>query len=152
MGRTSIQVSDRLADELHSRKDRGDSYEDVIWRLIDREGENVDEREEDGIETPSDPPHGVDRQRLADELPGSGGRLEARVDAIVTMYDLLREQREATKAELLDAIDVEATGYASPASVWSNMVKGKDTLAALPGVEPPSTGMSTWRYVGDRDE
>jgi predicted CopG family antitoxin len=35
MGRTSIQVSDELADELHDRKDRGDSYEDVIWRLIE---------------------------------------------------------------------------------------------------------------------
>jgi len=35
MGRTSIQVSDELADELHDRKDRGESYEDVIWRLID---------------------------------------------------------------------------------------------------------------------
>lgn len=34
MGRTSIGVSDELADELHSRKERGDSYEDVIWRLI----------------------------------------------------------------------------------------------------------------------
>lgn len=36
MGRTSIQVSDNLADELHERKQRGDSYEDVIWRLIER--------------------------------------------------------------------------------------------------------------------
>lgn len=35
MGRTTIQVSDELADELHDRKDRGDSYEDVIWRLIE---------------------------------------------------------------------------------------------------------------------
>lgn len=35
MGRTSIQVSDKLADELHSRKDRGESYEDVIWALIE---------------------------------------------------------------------------------------------------------------------
>jgi len=34
MGRTTIQVSDELADELHERKNRGDSYEDVIWRLI----------------------------------------------------------------------------------------------------------------------
>lgn len=40
MGRTSIQVSDELADELHSRKDRGESYEDVIWNLIEgAEGE-----------------------------------------------------------------------------------------------------------------
>lgn len=32
-----IQVSESLADELHERKDRGDSYEDVIWRLIEME-------------------------------------------------------------------------------------------------------------------
>jgi len=35
MGSTSIRVSDKLADELHSRKNRGDSYEDVIWRIIE---------------------------------------------------------------------------------------------------------------------
>jgi hypothetical protein len=39
MGRTSIQVTDELADELHARKNRGDSYEDVVWRLIDVPGE-----------------------------------------------------------------------------------------------------------------
>lgn len=32
---TSIRVSTELADELYDRKARGDSYEDVIWRLID---------------------------------------------------------------------------------------------------------------------
>jgi hypothetical protein len=39
MGRTSIQVSEELADELHERKQRGDSYEDVVWRLMDIPGE-----------------------------------------------------------------------------------------------------------------
>lgn len=34
---TSIRVTEELADELHERKDRGDSYEDVIWRLIKQE-------------------------------------------------------------------------------------------------------------------
>jgi len=43
MGRTTIQVSDELADELHDRKERGDSYEDVIWWLIDA----ADAREEE---------------------------------------------------------------------------------------------------------
>lgn len=37
---TSIGVSEELADELHERKQRGDSYEDVIWRLIDVPGEH----------------------------------------------------------------------------------------------------------------
>jgi predicted CopG family antitoxin len=35
MGRTTIQVSDELADELYSRKSRGESYEEVIWRLLE---------------------------------------------------------------------------------------------------------------------
>lgn len=32
---TSIRVSHELADELFDRKRRGESYEDVIWRLIE---------------------------------------------------------------------------------------------------------------------
>jgi predicted CopG family antitoxin len=39
---TSIRVSDELADELFDRKQRGESYEDVIWRLIEQ-GNNNDE-------------------------------------------------------------------------------------------------------------
>lgn len=35
MARTSISVSEELADELYNRKGRGESYEDVIWRLIE---------------------------------------------------------------------------------------------------------------------
>jgi hypothetical protein len=35
MTKTSIQVSEELADELHSRKQRGDTYEDVIWRALE---------------------------------------------------------------------------------------------------------------------
>lgn len=65
------------------------------------------------------------------------------------MYAHLREEGEAEKSALLDPIDVEATGYDSEASVWANMVKGRDTLRALPGVEPPSAGMSTWRVRGE---
>lgn len=36
---TSIRITPKLADELHDRKDRGDSYEDVIWRLIEEADE-----------------------------------------------------------------------------------------------------------------
>ena len=35
-GDTSLRVSTELADELWGRKQRGDSYEDVIWRLIEK--------------------------------------------------------------------------------------------------------------------
>lgn len=39
MGDTSIRISEELADELYDRKSRGESYEDVIWRLISKESE-----------------------------------------------------------------------------------------------------------------
>lgn len=31
---TTIQVDEETADELHARKDRGDSYDDVVRRLL----------------------------------------------------------------------------------------------------------------------
>jgi len=34
MGKTTIEVADETADELHDRKNRGDSYDDVIQRLF----------------------------------------------------------------------------------------------------------------------
>ncbi|GAA0256482.1 hypothetical protein GCM10009000_086630 [Halobacterium noricense] len=39
---TSIRVTSELADELHALKSRGDSYEDVIWRLLKQAKENED--------------------------------------------------------------------------------------------------------------
>jgi hypothetical protein len=46
MSDTSIRVSDELADELFDRKRRGESYEDVMWRLI----EQADVQEADDAE------------------------------------------------------------------------------------------------------
>lgn len=35
---TSIRVSEELANELFDRKQRGEAYEDVIWRLLGEPG------------------------------------------------------------------------------------------------------------------
>jgi hypothetical protein len=91
------------------------------------------------------------RERLRDELPGSGDLLAARVDAILAMRDELRERGEATRDDLLEAVDVDATGYADANSLWKNTVAGRDTLRALDGVERPPTGRSTWKWVGDQE-
>lgn len=156
MADTTIRVSEELADELYKRKGRSTSYEDYIWQLleeadgVDRDDSATESPEEAGIGTPTPTPD-VDREALAEALAGSGDVLERRVDAVVEMYALLREAGAAEKSDLLGAIDVDATGYDSEASVWANMVKGRDTLRALPGVEPPGAGMSTWRYQEDTD-
>ena len=36
---TTIRVSENLADELHERKSRGDTYNDVVRRLLTDESE-----------------------------------------------------------------------------------------------------------------
>lgn len=87
------------------------------------------------------------RERLRDRLAGSGETLEARVDAISTMYALLREQGSAEKDELLSVVDVDEVGYQDETSTWANLIKGKDTLQSLPGVEPASQTRTEWRYV-----
>jgi DNA-binding Lrp family transcriptional regulator len=91
----------------------------------------------------------VDREQLRDALPGSGEVLEARVDAILAMYRHLQDHGHAEKSDLLAVVDADAVGYASPDSVWANMVKGRDTLRALPGVETPPTGRTRWRFADE---
>lgn len=34
-GTTTIQVSDEMWSELNSRKQPGDTFEDVLWRLVE---------------------------------------------------------------------------------------------------------------------
>lgn len=68
------------------------------------------------------------------------------------MYEYLREHGKAEKDDLLAVVDVDATGYADAGSVWANMVKGRDTLRALPGVETPPAGRSEWRYTDEADD
>lgn len=150
MGRTTISVSDEVADELHSMKHRGESYDDVLRRVINVEDDDTatESAADDGIDTATPTPEGA-RSVLEDLLAGSGDLLGRRVEETLAMYDHLREVGEAEKSDLLEVVDVEATGYDSAASVWSNMVKGK--LGKLRGVEAPPTGRSTWRYREDTD-
>ena len=43
MGRTTISVSDEVADKLHDLKRRGESYDDVIRRLLSEAGEGIED-------------------------------------------------------------------------------------------------------------
>lgn len=38
MGRTTISVAEETADQLHELKGRGESYDDVIQRLLQADG------------------------------------------------------------------------------------------------------------------
>jgi len=116
MDRTSIQVSDELADELWDRKNRGESYEDVIWRLIER-GDGAG-REPD-IEDES---NGSDRdprpqEHAAPEPPEPD--VDSGIDAVVAHVsddwsdtdERLAARRAAANAALQHAVETgEAVG------------------------------------------
>jgi hypothetical protein len=171
MGRTSIQVSDELADELHDRKSRGQSYEDVIWGLIDAADQEDDIAASDSPdpeEVPEDEPDPTvhfsteivavaddrpDRQQLLElladvDLPGSGTSLERRRQVLIDLYEVLQEEGEMKTGDLQEHADLSGTGYGSMDSFWINVVIKPDQnpLEALPGVEAPGQGGSIWRY------
>ena len=150
METTTIEISVKNWRWLTNQKRRpGESFNDVLDRLRDQGGDADAEPEEssgssDEIE-PADVPDDLD-------LPGSGDTYERRREAIARLYGYLRKEGTATRADFLELIEPSDVDYASGASFWSNCVKGRDSLSALEGVEPPGEGEHTWRYTEQSTE
>lgn len=159
---TSIRVTEELADELFDRKKRGETYEDVIWRLIEQgdRGGAEPARETGGRRgaPTSEPDPQPDEERTEDDdtdveallrsldLPGDGSKYEARVETVLTFHEYLRDHagERVSKGDLKDLVEDRDldVAYASFGSFWGNWVKknesqGRDfnTLTQLPGVE-----------------
>jgi hypothetical protein len=133
----NIRIHEETWRELHSRKRPGESYDDVITRLLEQDPQTPTQP---GTRNSHELPDNLD-------LPGSGDTLANRRKAIARMYRHLQQQGSATKAEFLELVDAEQVGYSSPESFWSNAVKGRDSLRSLPGVSPPAEGGRTWTYT-----
>ena len=153
-----LRKRDRLDDmETHDAREaavRDDTVEDDR-EVIEADTNPSRPRQEDvtGDTGPSwgTDPSSDDIARLESEIPGEPGTLdmERKVDAVIVMWDFLREAGKADKDAMMDAAadEIEATGYADPISFWSNVVKGRDTLSGFDGVHKPPTGLSTWEFV-----
>lgn len=94
-------------------------------------------REDDASEDPETILRGVDLPARSDAV------LDARIDAILGMYDHLRERTGETvaKDDLLALVDPDDVRYSSASSFWNNCVKAnasqgreQNALVALPGV------------------
>jgi hypothetical protein len=154
MGRTSIQVSEELADELYSRKQRGESYEDVIWRLIET-GE-IDSVEPVDRESP---PSRRDKEPsrgdvvLHDDIPNTV-EIDGAQEAIQAVIDHLREDGAASMREIVAEVMPEhPLGYDVPelepgdryrGAWWRRVVK--PALEKDERVVKPDTGGSEWQF------
>lgn len=168
MSDTTISVPDELADELYSRKNRGESYADVIWRLIEQ-AETGDTEPPQTRETPSDERRDsmpqedpADRGLSAlvddvanDTLPGSGEKLEARREALHAVVEYLKEHGSAKPADFRENVypehTAEYTEATDPArSWWKNCIyKGLGELANRTDEIEKADTSGEWRYVGD---
>ena len=123
---TTISLPENLADELYDRKERGESYADVIQRLIERADSDppdtqVDESGRESAVTPAtdtagpagtsadEPPesvqdageslHALVNDVGGETLPGSGKKLDERVAALRAVVEYLREHGTATPTD-----------------------------------------------------
>jgi predicted CopG family antitoxin len=161
---TTISVSEELADELYALKGRGESYEDVIWRLLEEPHNNGDEddhtpvaptEERDNASQAVEQPTNLDAivDQVADEvLPGAGAKLEARREALRAAVEFLREHGTTTPSELQEEVYPEHNGMYTegedPAhSWWKNCVyKGlREVANRSDQVLAPDTS-GEWRY------
>jgi len=154
-GRSAVDpANDIRTYDAHEAAVTGDTVEDDR-EVIEADTNPSRPRQDDvrGEERPSwgTDPSSDDIARLEAEIPGEPGTLdmERKVDAVIVMWDFLREAGKADKDAMMDAAadEIEATGYADPISFWSNVVKGRDTLSGFDGVHKPPTGLSTWEFV-----
>lgn len=104
----------------------------------------VDDVDQDDVELDLVPNDQI--MQLLEEIPGSGDTLEARRDQLLELYQHLRAEGSASRSDFLELVDADRVGYSSAGSYWSNVVKGRDTLRALPGVDAPGEGEHRWRY------
>lgn len=147
----NVALDDSTAAELEEIKEElgltwADALEEGLRCLADEPLEEPDTTPTRAT-TPPRMPAEVDTDALRDALPGSGDDLDGRVTAVLLMYDRLRERGRAEKADLLEVVDVDATGYASEDSLWANAVKARrerpNALTLLPGVTLEG---DTYRY------
>lgn len=169
MVKYQFEVDDETWEEWKNTVPRSKSLEQRLIELIeaDTEGRVLEDQPareppaeslqtDEGARHPEPPADDESGQGSAQEdaedalrsldLPGSGSKYEARVDALLAFYEHLRNNpgERVSKGDLEDLVEERDldVAYSSFNSFWGNWVKknesqGRDfnTLAQLPGVE-----------------
>ena len=144
-----MRVTEELLDELHGLKQRGESYEDVVWRLLEEHNESDEQPPLESESAPrvrDEPEPTLDVEHTAIDVPGSGELEERRKETVIEMARLLRDRGAAEKSDFLEVVDADAVGYSSAESFWSNCIKGRNSLKAVSGVQKPPQGRNEWTW------
>jgi hypothetical protein len=152
---TNIAVSNDVWRELNSRKQPGESFDDVLRRMLAVKTDSAEADDENNT------PRTQAKPEVAElDLPGSVDA-DAAGDAVAAAVNELRERGSATKGELVSAVmPAHDLGYDSQAAVeqvatsgeryrgawWRRVVK--PALEQDDRVEKPSGGRSEWRFTG----
>lgn len=153
---TNIAVSNDVWRELNSRKQPGESFDDVLRRMLAVETGSCAER--DGGDETTRTHAESDVSQL--DLPASVDP-DAAEQAVAAVVAELRERGSATKGELVQAVMAEHDlGYDSRAAVakvetsgeryrgawWRRVVK--PALEQHEKIAKPTGGRSEWRWTG----
>lgn len=145
---TTIEIREDQADALHELKERGDSYKDVLDRILAL-ADDLDR----GAVAVLQPDEGrADRREAVEDLdiPGQGEVAEQRREAVRAVREHLERAGRVKKAELVEVGDeIAGETYADGHSLWKNLLQ--PALSKIEGVE--SEGASGyWRAAGETGE
>ena len=159
----SRQTARRKLEQLYDegRLDRRKVSRRVVYWRPDQDA--VESGRESGRET-GDTPARVDHEDVLNDVDFPGNRdRDACERAVYAARDYIREHSGATKQDLVKAVMPEHTlGYDVDAALakigagerfrgawWRRVIK--PGLKALPDIQTPPQGASTWRYTGETD-
>ncbi|WP_121744878.1 hypothetical protein [Natronorubrum halophilum] len=153
----NITVDDDVADRVRDvKEDHGLTWPEFIEAASDALGGTHESHEPQSREPETvidkrepEPSQDIDLENVTIDVPGSGDLAKRRKETIIKMAELLREQGTAEKSDFLEVVDLEEVRYKSKDSFWSNVVKGRDSLKAMPGVEKPPDGRTEWEWAGE---
>jgi hypothetical protein len=119
MGKTTIQLDDETADRLYERKARGESYDDVVRRLL---GETGDWRSESESAPPRDESASDSGPKIVvpESVPQRIAEADARA-AIAATLELVASNGGVQRSEIIEAIAPEhPLGYddIGPRGAW----------------------------------
>jgi hypothetical protein len=135
---TTIQVDEETADELHARKDRGDTYDDVVRELL-----GLAEGDDSATDTGGDTDATQLREAVRTVEWGEVmyAESDARVEAVVEALDALR-RGEATRSGDLG----ERVGGRVEVSAPGRLLSG--VAGQLDCVKTPVSGSDRYEWVG----